>query len=279
MNINWYPGHMKKSTDSIRESLKIVDIVAEIVDARIPFSSRNPALDEIIGDFPRLIIFNKYDLASEEENRKWMEYFRSKKLPVIGFNSLTDRKTSKLYNLSKELLKDKFERDRSKNISNPTIKMMVVGIPNVGKSTFINNVSKRKGTRVGNRPGVTRINQWIKTDSNLLLLDTPGVLWPKFETPDKALNLAFTGAIKDEIMDVENLAYKLIEKLISIDENIIKDRYKVDIAEDTLTVMDDIARKRGCILRGNEIDYNKVANLILDDFRKSRMGRITLETV
>ena len=279
MNINWYPGHMKKSTDSIRESLKIVDIVAEIVDARIPFSSRNPALDEIIGDFPRLIIFNKYDLASEEENRKWMEYFRSKKLLVIGFNSLTDRKTSKLYNLSKELLKDKFERDRSKNISNPTIKMMVVGIPNVGKSTFINNVSKRKGTRVGNRPGVTRINQWIKTDSNLLLLDTPGVLWPKFETPDKALNLAFTGAIKDEIMDVENLAYKLIEKLIAIDENIIKDRYKVEIAEDTLTVMDDIARKRGCILRGNEIDYNKVANLILDDFRKSRMGRITLETV
>lgn len=279
MNINWYPGHMKKSTDSIRESLKVVDIVAEIVDARIPFSSRNPALDEIIGDFPRLIIFNKYDLANEEENKKWMAYFREHKLPVVGFNSLTDRKTSKLYNISKELLKEKFERDKSKNITNPTIKMMVVGIPNVGKSTFINNVSKRKGTRVGNRPGVTKVNQWIKTDSNLLLLDTPGVLWPKFESPDKALNLAFTGAIKDEIMDVENLSYKLLEKLISIDETIITDRYQVEISEDTLEVMEDIARRRGCILRGNEIDYNKVANVILDDFRKNRMGRISLETV
>lgn len=279
MNINWYPGHMKVSLDKIRSSLKMVDIVCEIVDARIPISSRNPVLNEIIKDKPRLIIFNKADMANPSETRKWIEHFRKENIAVVEYNSILDKKTEKIYQAARKQLDEKFKRNESKDISSDLIKMMIVGIPNVGKSTFINNISKRKGTKTGNKPGVTKINQWIKTDYNLLLLDTPGVLWPKLDTPDKGQSLAFTGAIKDQNLDLENLAFNLIKVINSKSENFLKERYDVDTKLETLEIMDAIAIKTGAISRGSEIDYFKVANTIIDDFRKMRIGRISLETV
>lgn len=279
MNINWYPGHMKKSLDRIRESLKAVDIVCEIVDSRIPISSRNPVLNDIIGDFPRIILFNKTDMANPLQTKKWIEYFKSQNIEVIEFNALKDKKTGKLYSLAREILKDKFERDKERGIINDTIKMMVVGIPNVGKSTFINNISKRKGTKVGNKPGVTKQNQWINTDSNLLLLDTPGVLWPKLDTPDGGKALAFTGAIKDETLNIEDLCFDFLNTIKQIYPKALEERYGINAEEETVSIMDNIAYKTGSILRGREVDYFKVSNIIFDDFRKLRLGRITLETV
>ncbi|WP_311487808.1 ribosome biogenesis GTPase YlqF [uncultured Helcococcus sp.] len=278
MRINWYPGHMKKSIDKIKEALKLVDIVAEIVDARIPFSSRNPLIDNVINNKARLIILNKVDMANPIETKKWVQYFNSQEIKVVEYNSTKDRSTKKIYNEAKSILKDLFDRRAEKNIYNKTIKMMVVGIPNVGKSTFINNLSNRKGAKVGNRPGVTRSNQWIKTDSDLLLLDTPGVLWPKLDLYDNARNLAFTGSIKDEVLEIEDLTFEFIKKLKDLDPAALENRYKVDVSQETLEIMDQIAIKTGSVLRGQEIDYFKVSNIILDDFRKLRLGRITLES-
>lgn len=278
MRINWYPGHMKKSIDKIKESLKLVDIVAEIVDARIPFSSRNPLIDNVISNKPRLIILNKVDMANPIETKKWVQYFNDQAIKVVEYNSTKDRSTKKIYNEAKSILKDLFDRRAEKNIDNKTIKMMVVGIPNVGKSTFINNLSNRKGAKVGNRPGVTKSNQWIKTDSDLLLLDTPGVLWPKLDLYDNARNLAFTGSIKDEVLEIEDLTFEFIKKLKDLDPAALEGRYKVDTNQEPLEIMDQIAIKTGSMLRGQEIDYFKVSNIILDDFRKLRLGRITLES-
>lgn len=278
MNINWYPGHMKKSIDKIRESLKLVDIVAEIVDSRIPISSRNPVIDKILGDFPRIIILNKVDMANPKETRKWIKYFNEKNISVIEYNSTKDKKTNDLYKIARKTLEPLFAKRKEKQIKDETIKMMVVGIPNVGKSTFINNISQRKGTKVGNRPGVTRMNQWIRTSSNLLLLDTPGVLWPKLDLPDGGKNLAFTGAIKDEILEIEDLSFELIKKLQSTYYEDLINRYGIENDLTTIEIMDSIALKFGAIKRNKEIDYFKVANIILDDFRKVRIGRITLET-
>lgn len=278
MQINWYPGHMKKTFDQIRESLKLVDIVCEIVDARIPVSSRNPVVNEILENFPRMIILNKTDMANPNETKKWIQYFNERNIEVVEYNSTKDNRTKDIYNFARKSLKELFEKRATKGIKDESIRMMVVGIPNVGKSTFINNVSKRKGTKVGNRPGVTRTNQWIKTNSDLLLLDTPGVLWPKLDLHDGGLNLAFCGTIKDEILDIEELAFLFIKKIIEINPKILEDRYGVDTSKEPLAIMDDIAIKNGAILKGREIDYFKVSNQILDDFRKLRMGRITLET-
>lgn len=279
MNINWYPGHMKVSLDKIRTSLKMVDIVLEIVDARIPISSRNPVINDIIKDFPRVIILNKVDMADPIETKRWIEHFNKEGIKVIEFNSVIDKKTDKIYKACRQQLSEKFEKNQSKDIQNDTIQVMVVGIPNVGKSTFINNVSKRRGAKVGNRPGVTRINQWIKTDSNLLLLDTPGVLWPKLDTPDKGQSLAFTGAIKDETLEIEELAFNLLKVINEKDKSLLKNRYDVDTNKEIIDIMDQIALKTGAISRGKEVDYHKVSHLILDDFRKVRIGRITLESV
>lgn len=279
MNINWYPGHMKKSIDKIKESLKIVDIVAELVDARIPLSSRNPVLDELIGNFPRIIIFNKTDMADPIETKNWKEYFKSNNIEVLEFNSTKDNKTKELYNLSKKILVNLFNKRKEKNIQDNTIKMMVVGIPNVGKSTFINNIANKKGAKVGNKPGVTKANQWIKTNSSLLLLDTPGVLWPKLDLPDGGKNLAYTGSIKDEILEIEDLSFEFINKLkLNYSQNLEK-RYNVDSNLDTLEIINQIAQKTGSIKKKGEIDYFKVSNIIFDDFRKVRLDRITLESV
>ncbi|WP_099203625.1 ribosome biogenesis GTPase YlqF [Miniphocaeibacter massiliensis] len=280
MNINWYPGHMKKTIDSLKSSLKLVDIVAELIDSRIPIASRNPLIDEILENKPRIILLNKKDLSNQEENSKWVEYFKSKGHETVMINSMTGQGVENIEKACKKQLKDKFEKNKEKNIKSNRIRLMIVGIPNVGKSTLINRLANKKSAKVGNRPGVTKNNQWIKTKGNIELLDTPGVLWPKFEDKLTGLNLAYTGAIKDEIMDVENLAFSLIETLQKIDENILSNRYGIETSErPTIDIMDDIALKRGAILKGREIDYTKTANIILDEFRKGVLGQITLEKV
>lgn len=281
MNINWYPGHMKKTMDNIRSSLKLVDIVGEIIDSRIPISSKNPVIDDVLKDKPRIMILNKSDMADENETKKWLSYYRKKGYGAVVVDALHSKGLDKTYSVAKEMLADKFKKLEEKNLSAKTIRMMIVGIPNVGKSTFINSISKRKSAKIGDRPGVTKQVQWIKTKNDLELLDTPGVLWPKFEDERIGLHLAFTGAIKDEIMDIENLAFRFIDELNKRDVNILKNRYNLseDSYEDTLYLMDEIGRNRGAILKKNEIDYFKVANLVLDDFRKVKLGRITLETV
>lgn len=281
MNINWYPGHMKKTMDNIRASLKLVDIVGEIIDLRIPISSKNPVIDDVLKDKPRIMILNKSDMADENETKKWLSYYRKKGYGAVVVDALHSKGLDKIYSVAKEMLADKFKKLEEKNLSAKTIRMMIVGIPNVGKSTFINSISKRKSAKIGDRPGVTKQVQWIKTKNDLELLDTPGVLWPKFEDERIGLHLAFTGAIKDEIMDIENLAFRFIDELNKRDVNILKNRYNLseDSYEDTLYLMDEIGRNRGAILKKNEIDYFKVANLVLDDFRKVKLGRITLETV
>ena len=281
MNINWYPGHMKKTMDNIRSSLKLVDIVGEIIDSRIPISSKNPVIDDVLKDKPRIMILNKSDMADENETKKWLSYYRKKGYGAVVVDALHSKGLDKIYSVVKEMLADKFKKLEEKNLSAKTIRMMIVGIPNVGKSTFINSISKRKSAKIGDRPGVTKQVQWIKTKNDLELLDTPGVLWPKFEDERIGLHLAFTGAIKDEIMDIENLAFRFIDELNKRDVNILKNRYNLseDSYEDTLYLMDEIGRNRGAILKKNEIDYFKVANLVLDDFRKVKLGRITLETV
>ena len=281
MNINWYPGHMKKTMDNIRASLKLVDIVGEIIDSRIPISSKNPVIDDVLKDKPRIMILNKSDMADENDTKKWLSYYRKKGYGAVVVDALHSKGLDKIYSVAKEMLADKFKKLEEKNLSAKTIRMMIVGIPNVGKSTFINSISKRKSAKIGDRPGVTKQVQWIKTKNDLELLDTPGVLWPKFEDERIGLHLAFTGAIKDEIMDIENLAFRFIDELNKRDVNILKSRYNLseDSYEDTLYLMDEIGRNRGAILKKNEIDYFKVANLVLDDFRKVKLGRITLETV
>ena len=280
-SINWYPGHMKKTMDNIRASLKLVDIVGEIIDSRIPISSKNPVIDDVLKDKPRIMILNKSDMADENETKKWLSYYRKKGYGAVVVDALHSKGLDKIYSVAKEMLADKFKKLEEKNLSSKTIRMMIVGIPNVGKSTFINSISKRKSAKIGDRPGVTKQVQWIKTKNDLELLDTPGVLWPKFEDERIGLHLAFTGAIKDEIMDIENLAFRFIDELNKRDVNILKNRYNLseDSYEDTLYLMDEIGRNRGAILKKNEIDYFKVANLVLDDFRKVKLGRITLETV
>lgn len=281
MNINWYPGHMKKTMDNIRASLKLVDIVGEIIDARIPISSKNPVIDDVLKDKPRIMILNKSDMADENETKKWLSYYRKQGYGAVVVDALHSKGLDKIYSVAKEMLADKFKKLEEKNLSAKTIRMMIVGIPNVGKSTFINSISKRKSAKIGDRPGVTKQVQWIKTKNDLELLDTPGVLWPKFEDERIGLHLAFTGAIKDEIMDIENLAFRFIDELNKKDINILKNRYNLseDSYEETIFLMDEIGRNRGAILKKNEIDYFKVANLVFDDFRKVKLGRITLETV
>ncbi|MDO5018529.1 MAG: ribosome biogenesis GTPase YlqF [Lagierella massiliensis] len=278
LNINWYPGHMKKTMDSIKSSLKLIDVVLELVDARIPIASRNPLLDEILGDKPRVILLNKMDLADDKINSKWVEHFKSKGYEAILIDSVKGTNLNKIVPISRSLLTDKFKRLQEKNLESKRVRAMIVGIPNVGKSTLINRIAGRRSAKVGNKPGVTRQNQWIKTGRDFELLDTPGVLWPKFENEKIGLNLAFTGAIKDEIMDSETLAFKLIERLVELDRTILENRYAIDTSgKSTIEIMESIGHKRGCLMKGGLFDYEKIANIVLDEFRKGVLGKISLE--
>lgn len=277
MNINWFPGHMKKTKEMIIDNLKLVDIVLEIIDSRIPISSRNPMIDEIIGDKPRMIIMNKADLSDKEENKKRVEKFKEEGIASLALSSKERVNVHKIYSLAKGLLKKKFDRNKEKSIENPLIKIMIVGVPNSGKSTFINNVSQKKGARVGNRPGVTQTKQWIKTKSNIQLLDTPGVLWPKFDEKN-GLNLSFTNAIKDEVVNIEDLTLKFIDIMKESYPKNLKERYGIGVEGlSPIEIYEAIGKKRGAIISGGEIDYTRVANIILNDFRSGKLGRITLE--
>ncbi|MDU1763217.1 MAG: ribosome biogenesis GTPase YlqF [Anaerococcus vaginalis] len=276
MNINWYPGHMKKTKEEIKNSLKLVDIVLEVIDARIPKSSRNPLISEITEKKDRIIIMNKTDLSDPVENEKWIKKFADDGIKAIKMNAKEKINTKEIYNIAKEILSEKFKKNEEKNIENENIRMMVVGIPNSGKSTFINNIAKRKGARVGNRPGVTQQKQWIKTKENILLLDTPGVLWPKFDG-QTGLNLSFTNAIKDEILNIEELCLKFIEFMKEFYPKNLEERYKIDSNKTALEIYEEIGIKRGAIIRKGEVDYTRCANLIFNDFRSGKLGRITIE--
>ncbi|MDY3006784.1 ribosome biogenesis GTPase YlqF [Anaerococcus sp. AGMB00486] len=276
MNINWYPGHMKKTKEEIEKSLKLVDIILEVIDARIPKSSRNPLISEIVKDKETIIIMNKTDLSDPKENEMWVKKFEDEGLNALKINAKEPINTGKIYKVAKNILKDKFKKNEEKQIENENIRMMVVGIPNSGKSTFINNIAKRKGTRVGNRPGVTQQKQWIKTNSNILLLDTPGVLWPKFDN-ETGLALSFTNAIKDEILNIEELCLKFIEFMKESYPENLEERYKIDSSKMPIDIYDEIAIKRGAIIRKGEVDYTRCANLIFNDFRSGKLGRITIE--
>lgn len=276
MNINWFPGHMKKTKEIIINNLKLVDVVLEIIDSRIPISSRNPMIDEIVADKPRMVIMNKSDLSDPEENKKWVKKFREEGIPALLMNSKENVPVDKIYKEARTLLKDKFEKNEKKNIDNPMIRMMIVGVPNSGKSTFINKVSKKKGAKVGNRPGITQTKQWIKTGSNIQLLDTPGILWPKFEEKI-GLHLSFTNAIKDEVLNIEDLTLKFLEEMKENNPEALVDRYGVDPALPALEIYEAIAKKRGAIISGGDFDYTRTANIILNDFRSGKLGKITLE--
>lgn len=276
MNINWFPGHMKKTKEIIINNLKLVDVVLEIIDSRIPISSRNPMIDEIVADKPRMIIMNKSDLSDPEENKKWVKKFREEGIPALLMNSKENVPVDKIYKEARTLIKDKFEKNEKKNIDNPMIRMMIVGVPNSGKSTFINKVSKKKGAKVGNRPGITQTKQWIKTGSNIQLLDTPGILWPKFEEKI-GLHLSFTNAIKDEVLNIEDLTLKFLEEMKENNPKALVERYGVDPSLPALEIYEAIAKKRGAIISGGDFDYTRTANIILNDFRSGKLGKITLE--
>lgn len=278
MNINWYPGHMKKAKKSIKESLSMVDIVFEVIDARIPFSSQNPMLDSILQGKDRIIVLNKKDLASTKANKIWEEHFKNQGLKPILINSKNKKGIDKLLLMTRELTEDIINSYKKRGVLNRAIRAMVLGVPNVGKSTLINTLLGRRGTRIGDKPGVTRSNQWIKVDNNLELLDTPGILWPEFKNQDIGINLALTGAIKDEVLDKASLALKLIEIISSNYPELLEKRYNLELAGySSLEIMEEIGRKRGCIISGGEIDYSRVSNILLDEFRKGIIGPITLE--
>ncbi len=276
--INWFPGHMKKTQREIKENLKLVDAIIEIRDARIPRSSANPDIDKLCEGKPRVILLNKSDLSEAKVTKMWMNYLSSENVRVIEVNCLNGKGLNQIKPTLDLLLKEKHDRLKAKGLVKIQMRVMVVGIPNVGKSTFINKMAKNNIAKTGDRPGVTKSKQWIKTKMDIEMLDTPGVLWPKFEDEKTALNLAFTGAIKDEIMDVEELAYNLVKRLQVFYGNKLKDRYKIDeINEDPLETLNSIARRRGCLIKGGEIDYNRIAVILLDEFRGGKIGNISLE--
>ena len=275
-HINWYPGHMKKTRELIQENLKLVDAVLEVIDARIPRSSRNPIIDELVNGKKRILVFNKSDLADNEATKAWAEEFQRQ-----GFLSLTTNCMSGEgpVRLLKRLENLQEEKNRGQARKKP-YRLMIVGVPNVGKSSLINRLTGRKSTQTGDRPGVTKGKQWLSLPGNMQLLDTPGILWPKFEDPEVGLNLAFCGSIKDEILDVASLALELISLLQRDYPELLAQRYKLEgLPQTPLETMEAAAQKRGCILPGKKIDYERIARVVLDEFRSGKIGKITLEKV
>ena len=277
MNIQWYPGHMTKARRMMEEDIKLIDLDIELVDARLPLSSRNPDIDNLAKNKARLILLNKADLADERANNQWTEYFKEKGFYVIKLDSRSGAGMKAINGVIQEACKEKIERDRKRGIINRPVRAMVVGIPNVGKSTFINSYAKKACAKTGNKPGVTKGKQWIKLNKNLELLDTPGILWPKFEDQQIGLKLAMAGSINDEILNIAELSVELIKFLIKEYPGTILDRYGVaeDIKE--LEILEQIGIKRGCLKKGSMIDIDKAADIVVDEFRAGKLGRITLE--
>ena len=279
-NIQWYPGHMTKAIRMMQEDIKLIDVVVEILDARAPLSSKNPDIDRLAANKYRIVLLNKYDLADPTVSSKWEAYFKQEGFFVAGLDSRKNTGMKIITDLIQEACRDKIERDRKRGIINRPLRAMVVGIPNVGKSTFINSYAKKACTKVGNKPGVTKGKQWIKISKNVELLDTPGILWPKFENQDIGMRLAYIGSINDEILTKSEIAISLIGFLKKNYCNAIKDRYNIDMDgfDESYEILDEIARVRNCLLKGNEYDVDKAAALFIDDFRSGKLGRISLES-
>lgn len=276
MNIQWYPGHMTKAKRAMKEDIKLIDLIVELVDARVPLSSRNPDIDVLGANKARLILLNKSDLASEQHNERWAEWFRSKGYFVVKVNSRSGAGLKQINSAVQEACKEKIERDRRRGILNRPVRAMVVGIPNVGKSTFINSFAGKACTKTGNKPGVTKGNQWIRLNKSLELLDTPGILWPKFEDQRVGLRLAFIGSINDEILNKDELAVKLLKFLVAHYPERVENRYAY-AGQDAREALAQVAVSRSCLAKGGELDLNKAARILLDDFRSGKLGRITLE--
>lgn len=278
MNIQWYPGHMTKTRRQIESDLKQVDAVCEIVDARIPMSSRNPDIDSICGSKPRIIVLNRRDLADAAGTQKWIAYFRKKGIAVIATDCKSKQGIADFTPAARAACADKLERDAARGMNRP-LRVMVVGIPNVGKSTLINQISGRKGAKAENRPGVTRGKQWVTVDSGLQLLDTPGILWPKFEDPDVGMMLAYTGAVKEGVIDLEELACRLLELLLRYYPQVLLERYKVEAELGTpgYELLEMAGRKRGYLVRGGEVHTERMAKVLMDEFRSGKLGKFTLE--
>jgi len=279
VNIQWFPGHMTKAIRMMEENLRLIDVVIELVDARLPQSSRNPKVDELVGSKPHLILLNKSDIADPEATRAWVKYFAGKGIAAVSVSSTTGKSLNFVFDKCKELLADKIEKQREKGIVNRSIKIMVCGVPNVGKSSFINKLSGKKSAVTGDRPGVTKGKQWIRLANNFELLDTPGILWPKFDDDEVGLRLAFTGAVKDEIIDVEELACHLLVFLRDNYPEALASRYKMTETEDLegYELLEYLGRKRGFVVSGGEIDTERAAHILLDEFRGAKLGCITLE--
>ena len=277
MDYQWYPGHMTKAIRQMKEDIKLIDIVIELVDARIPSSSRNPDIDSLAGNKSRLVILNKSDLADSDKTKEWMEYFKEKGFYVIAIDSRKKNSIKEVSKIIEKACEKKRERDRKRGIKNRPIRAMVVGIPNVGKSTFINSYAGKAATKTGNKPGVTKGKQWIRLNKSVELLDTPGILWPKFEDRQVGFNLACIGSMNDNILDNSEIATGIIEFIINNYPSLVNNRYEVDEKNNLNDIITEIATKRNCIKKGQEIDYNKVYNLIIDEFRSGTIGRITLE--
>ena len=279
LHINWYPGHMKKTKELVQNNLKMVDVVIELLDARIPYSSKNPQIDEIVGNKPRVVVLNKSDLANPANLSKWVNYYAKRGIKAIPVATIKGNGVNKIVEECKNVTKEMMDNLKAKGRQERAIRLMIVGIPNVGKSTLINKLTGRKSTVTGDKPGVTKCKQWVRLKGNLELLDTPGILWPKFEDQEVALNLAFSRAIKDEILDIDTLGLKFIEKLMEIEPEKLKARYKLEeLGETPLETMEMIGRKRGFILGRQELDYTRIAQTVLNEYREGKIGQISLES-
>lgn len=279
MNIQWFPGHMAKTRRLIAENLKLVDVVIELLDARIPVSSKNPEIDELVKGKLRIVALNKSDLADESISRLWSKWYNSKGYTTLFIDSVRGKGINELKSRMRELMKDKLEREKQKGRIFRPIRTMVVGIPNVGKSSFINRIAGKASAVTGDKPGVTRGKQWIRINEEIELLDTPGILWPRFEDPLVGLRLAFTGAIKDDIMDTVEVAGEMLRQLAILYPANIRDRFKLNVTEDKTgeQLLREAGKNRGCIVSGGEIDLTRIAAIVLDEFRGGKVGRISLE--
>ena len=279
MNYQWYPGHMTKARRMMQEDIKLIVLVIELVDARVPLSSRNPDIDELGKNKSRLILLNKADLADKSANKKWTEFFQQKGYYVQEVDSRSGAGMKAISAIIQEACKEKIERDRKRGIKNRPVRAMVVGIPNVGKSTFINTYAGKACAKTGNKPGVTKGKQWIRLNKNVELLDTPGILWPKFEDQAVGMRLAMIGSINDEILNIDELALELIQYLRNAYPGTLEKRYQCEEAaeKEALQILEEVAKLRGCLIKGGELDYGKASRLLMDDFRSGKLGRITLE--
>lgn len=279
MNYQWYPGHMTKARRMMQENIKLIDLVIELVDARIPISSRNPDIDELGKGKSRIILLNKSDLADPVWNKKWVEYFSNQGMGVLEINSRTGMGIKSIQGLVQEVCKEKIERDRKRGIVNRPVRAMVVGIPNVGKSTFINSFAGKACAKTGNKPGVTKGKQWIRLNKGLELLDTPGILWPKFEDQQVGMRLAFIGSMNDEILIPDELACDLIGAIKELYPKTLQERYEADPAGKPIEILEAVAESRKCYAKGEQLDLGKAAGILIDDFRSGKLGRMTLERI